>query len=138
VEPLCTSDQFATLFPHGLINSDNAPRAGPCTATSDRKYLSFAKTDIKFPMIPFDPTPTDYTGGGSITHDTSPNALDTCKTKCDLDPNCTIWKYGWGNCVLINRPISGLFQGLGPYYGFEYWSDFPSPFVTNVKVSAIP
>ena len=148
--PLCTSDQFAKLFPYVNPYCMGDPVAGPCTSTADRKYLSFDKTGIALPFELTDPDPVS----GSITYESIYHlSAEECKNKCDLNPKCTIVHYDPSNggfsrgCQLITQPIGPLFQKLHAMQDQEgcvgfYYSPTPDLFgniimPTYVKVSAL-
>jgi hypothetical protein len=144
ITPICTPGQLAKLFPDGPINYSCLRRyfAGECVGIND-KYLAFRNTDI---LLPDSLMISNYESVLNLSK-------DECESKCDLDPNCTIWNYNPSNenskgCQTIKQPIVPLVQNLHAMqnqdpvnkgcYGFFYndnddWYSLP----TRVKISAL-
>jgi hypothetical protein len=127
ITPICTPNQFAKLFPYG-DTCVGQKIAGPCTATPDEKYLSFAQTsfNISSDLLKISP---------GLSEVVSNLSADECKNKCDLDPNCTIWNYDQpdltrqpNRCLTIKQPIVRLLEYLHRYQGpFDCNGFFYSP-----------
>ena len=128
---ICTPEQIAKIFPPDTYDYRSY---GPCTGTSDDKYLSFDKT---------------YSSLNTNRTDIPNINADDCKLACDKNPSCTAWIhdniYGRVGCQLstsiIDPPDSGLNVLMG-YDGrdlilFRYNQHPESVYSTNVKLSAI-